>query len=102
MKRNKVKLVLFGVAAVSAYVVTYGFDFVKDGCASPIALPEKTFVSSELAAKELADYTEKATGVRPKIMKGEMPSGAVVIGSLETLTDVPKTVREKHADDRRG
>ena len=98
MKRNKVKLVLFGVAAVSAYVVTYGFDFVKDGCASPIALPEKIFVSSELAAKELADYTEKATGVRPKIMKGEMPSGAVVIGSLETLTDVPKTVREKLAD----
>ena len=71
------------------------FSYVKDGEARPIAVPEQAFASSRLAAQELADYTEKATGVRPKIVAGESAPGAIVIGSLETLKHVPKAVRAR-------
>ena len=90
------------MAALAAFAcaTALGFDFVKDGKARPIALPEAAFASSRLAAQELADYTEKATGVRPEVVTGEATPGAVVIGSLATLKDVPAAVRAELARSR--
>lgn len=59
-----------------------------------ISVPEKTEPSSRLAADELSAYVEKVTGVAPRI--GVADSAAVVvIGTLETLSDLPAGVRER-------
>ena len=46
------------------------FELVKDGKTAEIVLPENAHPSSLLAAKEIADYTEKVTGKKPAIVMG--------------------------------
>ena len=69
-----------------------GFDFVARGAARPIAVPHGAALSTELAAKELAEFAGRVTGVRPQVIVGAPPDGAVVIGTVDTLPDAPMSV----------
>jgi len=81
------------------------FPLVRDGKASPIVIPAEAEASTELAAKELADYVEKISGVRPEIRsrlevkgegQGQQWTGPFVeIGTLNTMKDLPAAIVRK-------
>ena len=66
------------------------FPLVKDGRAAPIVLPSGAEASTELAAKELADYVEKITGRRPAVLTNDCARvPRVEIGTLNTMRGLP-------------
>ena len=69
------------------------FVLVEGGSAARIVIPAEAEESTKLAAKEFADYVEKATGVRPEVAPGgEAKRGALVIGTAATLPGAPVAV----------
>ena len=72
------------------------FPLVRDGRATPIVIPAEAEASTELAARELADYVEKITDIRPQILTNDCGrSPRVEIGTLNTLKGLPEAIVKK-------
>lgn len=72
------------------------FPLVRDGKPAPIVIPAEAEASTELAAKELADYVEKITGFRPALLTNDCTRvPRVEIGTLNTMHDLPEAVIRK-------
>ena len=69
------------------------FPLVNGGKAAPIVIPAEAEASTELAAKELADYVEKVSGVRPALATNDYAqTPRVEIGTLNTMKGLPDSL----------
>ena len=89
----------FALAVVPAVLSAAGLPFplVSGGKAAAVVIAADSEHSSRLAAKELADYVEKASGARPEQIVGLPPEGApsVLIGTLEKFPgEVPAAAKK--------
>ena len=95
----KTLIAVLSVAAMSPFGLNAAggsFTLVEGGRAAKVLMPANADESTKLAAKEFADYVEKASGARPEIVAGVAAAGkAVIIGTLATLPDVPASVRAR-------
>ncbi len=72
------------------------FELVGAGELPPIVLSETPEQSTELAAKELADYVQKISGRRMQIVKGNTSAEKqIIIGTLDDLRNIPEHIAEK-------
>ena len=84
-------------------LVCYGFDIVKNGKCAEIVLPENAYESSRLAARELAEYVRKTTGMEIKVATGKSnAAGRIHIGTLDTLNGVPSSAAKALANARQN
>ena len=88
-------------ALVLAASVASAFTLVENGKAKPVVLPANAEESSKLAATEWTNYVFKASGVCPGIEQSSIRTieqSSVIIGTLNTLKDVPEEVKAKLAE----
>lgn len=69
---------------------------VGEKSAAQIVVEEGALESTKLAAREFAEYVGKATGkTLPVVSKASGNCAAVIIGTIDTLENIPAGVREK-------
>ena len=99
MKHLMVALVLATAVAEAG-----SFTLVENGKAKPVVIPANAEESTKLAATEWTNYVAKATGValevKSKSEKVKSAEGCVIIGTLNTLKDVPEEVKAKLAESK--
>ena len=88
------KLAITTVVSLAS-VAANAFTLVENGKAKPVVIPVAAEESTKLAACEFTNYVARATGIALEINRNLQPQPSVVIGTLATLPDVPKAVREK-------
>ncbi len=89
-------LFLSGISLLASTQAVSGFELAGDGKNATIVLAEKPHESSRLAAQELTDYVSKITGEKLPVAVGETDAKKrVVIGTLDTLKDIPEVAVKK-------
>ena len=93
--RSSLFTVTLAVFLLSGANLLMGFDLVKGNKIAEIVLPENPYPGTELAAKELSDYTEKVSGKKLKIVKGKSNAPVkIFIGTLDTLKNIPSSAKK--------
>ena len=100
MKKFIVLSLALGVATAAQ-----AFTLVENGKAKPVVLPANAEESSKLAATEWTNYVFRVSGKQVEVkVRGEGEqwncSPSVIIGTLATLKDVPKAIRDKLAESK--
>lgn len=86
------------LAAMSAGCSPKEFELAGNGRSASIVIPADALESTKLAAKELAEYVGKATGITPTVSTGAAAgAAAVMIGTVDRMKNLPPEVAQRLA-----
>lgn len=90
--------VIAALAVLSAGCSPKEFELAGDGRAARIVIPADALESTKLAAKELAEYVGKVTGVTPAVSASAADGAAtVMIGTVDRMKNLPPEVAQRLA-----